>query len=114
MPYVALSTGSAISDEKKEIVQKEIGNLISIIPGKSSKVTMIKIEDNCDMYMGEEKANWAFCEVRLLGEAPYESKNEFYLKLRQFLIDTLDITEIYLNYLVFNEWGSRDTFRQLS
>ena len=113
MPYVSLSTGAAIFDEKKEVIQKEIGQLISIIPGKSSPVTMIKIEDNCSMYMGEEKDNWCFCEVRLLGEAPYENKSEFYLKLRQFLKEQLDIREIYLNYVVFNEWGSRDNFRQL-
>lgn len=113
MPYVSLSTGAPVSKEKKDIVQKEIGRLISIIPGKSSPVTMIKIEDDCDMYMGEEKANWAFCEVRLLGEAPYENKSEFYLKLRQLLIEQLDIKEIYFNYIVFNEWGSKDNYRQL-
>ncbi|MCL1830036.1 MAG: hypothetical protein FWG21_01245 [Oscillospiraceae bacterium] len=113
MPYVSLSTGAPISDEKKEVLQKKIGQLISIIPGKSSPVTMIKIEDDCDMYMGEEKANWAFCEVRLLGEAPYECKNEFYLKFRQLLKEQIDIKEIYLNYVVFNEWGSRDNFRHL-
>ena len=113
MPYVSLSVGAPISDEKKEIIQKEIGRLISIIPGKSSPVTMIKIEDCCDMYMGEDKANYAFCEVRLLGEAPYENKNEFYQAFRKLLIEQIGIKEIYFNYVVFNEWGSRDSFRQL-
>lgn len=113
MPYISLSTGAPISAEKKDLIQKEIGNLISIIPGKSSPVTMIKIEDDCDMYMGEEKGNYIFCEVRLLGEAPYENKSEFYLKLRAFLKEQLDFKEIYLNYVVFNEWGARDSFRQL-
>ena len=113
MPYVSLSTGAPVSEEKKNIIQKEIGRLISIIPGKSSPVTMIKIEDGCDMYMGEEKDNWAFCEIRLLGEAPYESKSEFYLKLRELLKEQLNIREIYLNYVVFNEWGARESFRQL-
>lgn len=113
MPYVSISVGDTVSKEKKDVIQNEIGNLISIIPGKSSPVTMIKIEDGCDMYMGAEKANWCFCEVRLLGEAPYESKSEFYLKLRQLLKDELNIKEIYLNYVVFNEWGSRENFRQL-
>ena len=97
----------------KELIQKGIGELISIIPGKSNAVTMTKIEDGCSIYMGGEKANFAFCEVRLLGEAPYENKASFYQAVRKLLIELLDIKEIYLNYVVFNEWGSRDTFRQI-
>lgn len=113
MPYVSVSTSASLSSEKKSVLQREIGTLISIIPGKNIDNTMIKIEGDCDMFMGDAREKAVFCEIRLLGNASKENKAELYEKLHHLFFDELDIEKLYLNYNIFEEWGSGDSFRTL-
>ena len=113
MPYVSVSASVPLSGEKKSVLQREIGTFISIIPGKNIDNTMIKIEGDCDMYMGDAREKAVFCEIRLLGDTSHENKSELYQKLRHLFFDELDIEKLYLNYSIFEEWGAGDSFRKL-
>lgn len=113
MPYISLNAGVPVSKEQKETLQKEIGRLISIIPGKNIDNCMTKIEGGCDMYMSGEQKKAAFCEIRLLGAAPHEKKCELYQALLALFTEVLGIETLYLNYIIFTEWGSGNTYRKL-
>ena len=113
MPFVSVSASVPMSDEKKDVLQREIGNLISIIPGKNIDNTMTKLEGGCDIFMAGSPRKAVFCEIRLLGEAPQENKAELYGKLKDLFFDQLGIETLYLNFNVFSEWGSADAYRVL-
>ena len=111
MPYLSVKTSINISEEKKNDLQRKIGELISIIPGKNIDNCMTEIEDNLSFYMGGSAKPLLFCEVRLLTVAPVEAKRELFLKLESLFIDELQVETVYLNYIELNEWGSKGDYR---
>ena len=113
MPYVSLSVSVPVSEGKKHVIQEEIGKLISIIPGKTAAGTMIRIEGDCDISMGGVQSKSAFCEIRIFGQAPLECKEELHSRLYQLFHDELDIESLYLNFCVFEEWGSGAAYRSM-
>ena len=112
MPYVSIHSAMPISDEKKDALQKEIGKLITIIPGKTIDNCMTKIEGGCSMFMSGAPAKAVFCEVRLRGAAPKESKKQLVGELYQLFTRELDAQKVYTNFLEFNEWGNADNYME--
>ena len=55
MPYIAVTTSKALSDEQKDELKKTIGQKISLIPGKTEAALMVDISDNHTMYFAGEK-----------------------------------------------------------
>ena len=43
MPYIAVTTSKALSDEQKDELKKAIGQKISLIPGKTEAALMVDI-----------------------------------------------------------------------
>ena len=43
MPYIAVTTSKALSDEQKDELKKTIGQKISLIPGKTEAALMVDI-----------------------------------------------------------------------
>ena len=56
MPYIAVTTSKALSDEQKDELKKTIGQKISLIPGKTEAALMVDISDNHTMYFAG--ASW--------------------------------------------------------
>ena len=110
MPYVSISSAMPVSDEKKDVIQKEIGKLITMIPGKTIDNCMTKIEGGSSMFMSGKPSKTVFCEVRLRGAAPKESKKQFLGELYQLFINELGAEKVYTNFLEFDEWGNDDNY----
>ena len=105
MPYVAIHSAMPISEEKMDFLQKEIGRLITIIPTKTIDNCMTKIEENCHFYMSGRPAKAVFCEIRLRGTAPKESKVKLIEELGNLFERELGAEKVYTNFLEFKEWG---------
>ena len=58
MPYIAVTTSKALSDEQKDELKKAIGQKISLIPGKTEAALMVDISDNHTMYPRREAQAW--------------------------------------------------------
>ena len=56
MPYIAVTTSKALSDEQKDELKKTIGQKISLIPGKTEAALMVDISDNHTMYFCRREA----------------------------------------------------------
>ncbi|MGI6004674.1 MAG: phenylpyruvate tautomerase MIF-related protein [Christensenellales bacterium] len=113
MPYLAVKSAMPISQEKKAALQKQIGELISIIPGKTIDNCMTQIEGDCDLYMSGVEAQAVFCEIRMFGPAPSEAKDELGAKLNDLFRDSLGVQKVYINYLEFSEWSTDGHYRAL-
>ena len=52
MPFINVSTSAKIEDKKKLL--KEISILVSSLTNKSKKFVMAKLDDNSEMYFGDQ------------------------------------------------------------
>ncbi len=109
MPYVVASVSKTLNAGQKEAVKAELGSLITLIPGKTEAVTMVRIEDGCALYKGGiALENGAFIEVRLFGKSSSESEEQFTQAIFEMLEKQLGIapSDIYLNLFEMERWGT--------
>ena len=106
MPYVSISTSQHLTDDKVDRIQKEIGRLISIIPGKTIDNCMIRISGDQKIFMSGKPANATFCEIRMRNKAPIEKKQEFTVELNKLLTEEIEgLDKLYINMQEYFEWG---------
>ena len=106
MPYVCVSTSQHISAEKAEKIQKEIGRIVAVIPGKNIDNCMTQIIGDCPTFMSGKASNSTFCEIRMLGKAPAEAKKEFAAGLNELLSAELEgLDKLYINFQEYTEWA---------
>ena len=106
MPFVAVHATMPINEAKMDTLQKEIGRIIALIPGKTIDNCMTKIEGGAHMFMSGKPANSVFCEVRMFGIAPKESKVKVSVELDTLFKQELGADKVYTNYIESDEWGS--------
>ena len=109
MPYIHASISKTLEESQKEQIKSELGSLITLIPGKSEAVTMVRIEDGCTLYKGGRALdNGAFVEVRLLGKAPVYSEEQFTQAVFEMLENQLgtESRDVYLNIMEMERWGT--------
>ena len=110
MPYICVSVSKTLEASEKDQIKSELGSLITLVPGKTEEVTMVRIEDGCTLYKGGEAlCNGAFIEVRLYGAAPRSDKEKFteavFLSLEKLL--GTQACDIYLNIFEMESWGTK-------
>ena len=64
MPYINVSTSAKIKDKKKLL--EEISILVSSLTNKSKRFVMAKLDDNSEMYFGDESP-CCFLEIKSIG-----------------------------------------------
>jgi phenylpyruvate tautomerase PptA (4-oxalocrotonate tautomerase family) len=109
MPYVSISVSKTLDDSQKDALKSGMGQVITMIPGKTEEVTMVRIEDGCALWKGGSALeSGAFVEVRLYGKAPMADKQRFTEAAFSMLENKAGISpkETYLNILEMDSWGS--------
>jgi len=64
MPYINVSTSAKVNDKGKLL--EEISFLISSLTNKLRSFVMAKIDDNCQLYFGDETPS-SFLEIKSIG-----------------------------------------------
>ena len=107
MPFINVHIGKPISEDKKEEVMKAIASHMTIIPGKTIDNTMIEISAGRDMFMGGEKRDLIYVDMKVNGPAPTESKDEFVKALVADFEKILDIPgkNFYMSIAEMTGWG---------
>lgn len=114
MPYIAVTTSKALSDEQKDELKKTFGQKISLIPGKTEAALMVDISDNHTMYFAGEKRKLAYVDVRCYGSTEFENKKALTEATDLMLSELhtgLHDDSIYLTYTEFSNWGTRGTMK---
>ena len=103
MPYINISTSEKVENKKKLL--EEIIFLISSLTNKSKKFVMAKIDDNSEMYFGDESP-CCFLEIKSIGSLnPSEMAKPIsdfvYKKMR------IPIDKIYISFedVPASMWG---------
>ncbi|MBQ7363537.1 MAG: hypothetical protein IJW48_03690 [Clostridia bacterium] len=108
MPYINTATTKEISKEMKAELTRELGEAISLLPGKSEEWLMLRFEGGADMaFRGDCEGDTAMVEVSLLGKAAPEALSALTARITEILEDKLALSRdrVYIKYFETDKWG---------
>ena len=112
MPFINVNTAQKLQDDTKEGIKKRLGELISIVPGKSESVLMIKFDDNSSIYYsGAAKVKAAYIDIRINGSATQEQKKQLIESVFELFKEQLgiDSDDVFITVSEFENWGFQGT-----
>lgn len=108
MPFINSKVSVSLTEDKIESIKKQLGEAITIIPGKSENWLMVGFEDNCRLYFqGNNSQPSAFVEVKIFGKASHACYDKLTARICDILQTELSIPQnrIYVKYEEVSEWG---------
>jgi phenylpyruvate tautomerase PptA (4-oxalocrotonate tautomerase family) len=108
MPYIDVNISNKLSEKEEEVLKSKLGELISIIPGKTEDVLMIGINDGYTIYFsGQRKEKVAYVNIKLFKEAAFQHKAAFVEKVAQFLESEYGVTanNLFITFGEYDSWG---------
>lgn len=108
MPFIQVNVSRKLEHEQIENVKSALGELITLIPGKTEAVTMIDIADKRCIYKDGKAIDGGFIEIRLYGAAELGSKEALTAAVFSAMERLLGIQpqNLYLNILELTSWGT--------
>lgn len=108
MPLIDVKTSAELTAEKIEKVKTELGNAISLIPGKSEAWLMVNISDNCNLFFkGNDNKDTAFVDVSIFGETSKQNCEKLTSEICRILEDSVGIPSdrVYVKFEFSKLWG---------
>ena len=108
MPFIDSKVSVSMTQEKKDRVKTRLGEIISLIPGKSENWLMVGFEDSYDLYFkGNQDEETAFVEVKVFGGASPAVFEKMTEAICQIFNEELAIPKnrIYIKYEEMENWG---------
>lgn len=109
MPYINVNISKKLGDADKDTLKSKLGELITILPGKTEDVLMVGINDACTMYFAGQKKDTAYVDVRIYKQCDFESKSRFTKEVSRFLEQRFGIDggSLFLSIGEYETWGYR-------
>lgn len=108
MPFINSKTTVSVSEQQREQLKTQLGEAISLIPGKSERWLMLDLQDQHQMYFqGKSFEQIAFVEVKIFGTASDDVYNALTAKICQIYQTVLQIPsdKVYVAYQEIEHWG---------
>lgn len=108
MPFIDVKITKSISDAEKTALKTELGNAISLFPGKSEAWLMCNIESDSAMWFrGENVSHCAFVEVKLFGNVDKNASEKFTAEVCDYFGSNFSISpdHVYIRYEGGTDWG---------
>lgn len=108
MPFINSRISVKMTEQQKESLKEQLGEAISIIPGKSEQWLMLEFADNCDLYFqGDNTLPTAFVEIKVFGSIPQNCLDKMTKTVCDIYESCLQIKKdhIYVKYEESSEWG---------
>ena len=95
MPYINVSTSVKIDNKKKLL--EEISILVASLTNKSKRFVMAKLDDNLEMYFGDESP-CCFLEIKSIGSL---NPSEMATPISNFVYEKIGIPidKIYISFV---------------
>ena len=107
MPFIDSKITVKVSEEKKEAIKAEFGEVISIL-GKSEGFLMVGFDDEYCLYMGGSRLEkGAFVAVSLFGNASSAAYEKMTGEICRIYEQQLGIPkdQVYVTYTGVSDWG---------
>lgn len=108
MPFINSKVSVSLTKDKIERIKEQLGEAITIIPGKSENWLMVGFEDNYNLYFqGNQDQPSAFVEVNNFGKIGSACCEKLTARICDILQTELSIPKkrIYVKYVEVSEWG---------
>ena len=107
MPFIQLKTNAEINENDGKLIKSKLGELITIIPGKSENWLMVQIRCGKKMYFKGSDEKCAMIEVKIYGKATSGAYDKLTYEITNLVSKTLNIspTRIYVSYFETPNWG---------
>lgn len=109
MPFINTKTNISLSRKQRETVKAELGEAITLIPGKTEKGLMVGFEDSCPLYLaGDCLEPCAVVEIKILNTTTQEAYDAMTKRTTEIISKSLciDPARIYVIYHNAPAWGS--------
>lgn len=108
MPYISTTTATKIEDSVREELKRELGDIITEIPGKTENRLMLSFNDEVKMYFrGDDSVSCAYVEVSIFGTTTRDAYDRLTARICELYERKLGIPadRIYIKYEESNKWG---------
>ena len=108
MPFINSKVSVKTTVKQRQELKERLGQIISIIPGKSEAWLMLDLEDDQTMYFrGDNKEPIAFISVNMYGHPEPEAFGKMTAELTRIFGDVLGISpdHMYIKYDAGMYWG---------
>lgn len=108
MPFINSKVSVKITEDQEKELKKQLGQAISLIPGKSENWLMTGFEDNYHLYFrGDNSEPIAFIEVSIYGTPNKSAFAKLTAKITEIFVSVLGIApdHIYIEYSATPDWG---------
>lgn len=107
MPFIRTTTNVSISAAAEKTLKEQLGQAITLIPGKTESWLMLEFTGDKAMYFAGSDAPLVMAEVTIYGgasDAAYDALTE---KLTEIFAETLSVSpdRIYVKYAETDHWG---------
>lgn len=107
MPFIDAIFSTPVNTTQEENIKKRLGEAITLI-GKSEAYLMVQIQSDCNIYFkGNNDADSAFFEVKLLGKASKSQYTDLVCALCNIASTELGIdgNRVYVKFEECEFWG---------
>ncbi|MCM1158662.1 MAG: hypothetical protein NC300_08545 [Bacteroidales bacterium] len=108
MPFIDSKVSVAISAEKEKELKTRLGQIITLLPGKSEAWLMTGFTDNYHLYFrGDNSEASAFIEVKVYGRENPAAFEALTAEITKIYHEVLGISpdHIYIKYEAVAHWG---------
>ena len=108
MPFINAKTNISLSRKQRENAKADLGQAISLIPGKSEQWLMVNFEGSCPVYFsGDTLEPGAMVEIQLLREQDPQALEQMTAKTTEIISRDFSIKpeRIYISYTICTAWG---------
>lgn len=108
MPFIDSKVSVSISEDKERELKSRLGQIITLLPGKSEAWLMTGFEDNYHLYFrGDNSKPAAFIEVKAFGRENPSAFEAMTAEITKAFQEVLGIEpdHIYIKYEAVAHWG---------
>lgn len=108
MPYIDVRVTANLDETQKMKLKEGLGEIITLIPGKTEAVTMIGLVGGYDLYLnGIPMCDGAYVEIKTFKETAREHKEAVNAGIFKLLETVLSVppANIYVTFQGHGEWG---------
>lgn len=107
MPYICVTTSAELEPITKTRLEKELGSIISVIPGKSERWLMTAVNDSVSMTLGGSDSPCAMVSVAIYGSAKREDCDKLTANITALVAERCGISpsRIYVSYTEHEVFG---------
>lgn len=107
MPFIEVKTNVALSEEKCAELKSQLGEAITLLPGKTEAWLMVQLSGDQYMYFSGNDRPCAIAEVKLFGSSSAPACASMTARVTDILSNALSIesSRIYVKYEEVSIWG---------